>query len=61
MHRQLELLPRYLADVASPVDQALRLALVQRLFPRLLGDDDPLRESEWNESPIQRLLDPSEM
>jgi hypothetical protein len=49
--RRLELqvssLDAYLAPLPSPARDLLRAAMLQRLFPRLLDDDDPVREPQW--------------
>jgi hypothetical protein len=47
LERQLTLLPSYLAPLPDAARSLMRAAMIQRVFPRLLEDDDPLRESEW--------------
>lgn len=37
----------YLAPMSWPMQDLMRGAMVQRLFPRLLEDDDPIREPRW--------------
>ena len=45
--RQLLGLSGYLLPLPVPTQDLLRAAMVPRLFPRLLEDDDPTREDEW--------------
>ena len=44
---QMRALPVYLTPLPEPARHLLRSVMLQRLFPRLLEDDDPLRESDW--------------
>lgn len=59
--RQLRAVPAYLAPLPPAAKNLLRAAMVQRLFPRLLDDSDPLRESLWVPSTDSLLatIDPS--
>lgn len=45
--RQLEMLHPFVADLPDTAQGLLRGVLIQRLFPRLISDSDPLREAEW--------------
>ena len=45
--RQLVGLSGYLLPLPVPTQDLLRAAMVPRLFPRLLEDDDPTREDDW--------------
>lgn len=37
----------YLAPMSAPMQDLMRGVMVQRLFPRLIEDDDPIREPRW--------------
>jgi hypothetical protein len=45
--RQIESVDAYLAPLPVPTRNLLRATMLQRLFPRLLDDDDPMREPRW--------------
>ena len=45
--RQLQYLNAYLAPLPKPTQDLIRGTLTQRLFPRALADNDPLREPAW--------------
>jgi hypothetical protein len=47
VHRDLVRFDQYVASLSRPVQELLRGVMVQRLFPRLLEDDDPIREPRW--------------
>jgi hypothetical protein len=46
VHRQLLSLDRYLSPLPAFGQDLLRGVLVQRLFPRMLDDDNPMREDD---------------
>ena len=46
VHRQLLTLDRYLSPLPEFGQDLLRGVMVQRLFPRLLDDDNPMREDD---------------
>ena len=60
LQRQLQALPAYLAPLPLNAQMLLRGAMIQRLFPRLLEDNDPLREEDWFPDPGQLIsaIDP---
>jgi len=45
--RQLPAFELYIASLPSRTQHLLRAAMLQRLFPRILEDTDPLREPLW--------------
>lgn len=54
--RQLEMLPPFMAGLPDTTQGLLRGALIQRLFPRLISDSDPLREGDWAPNSKEMLL-----
>ena len=50
LQRGLAGLGAYLAPLPAPARHLLRATMAQTLFPRLLDDDDPLRQPEWPDS-----------
>lgn len=47
VRRQLVALPGYLLPLPVAAQDLLRAAMLPRLFPRLLEDNDPMREEDW--------------
>ncbi len=47
LSRQLASFEAYAMQLPEDIRYSVQAAMVQRFFPRLLGDDDPLRESRW--------------
>lgn len=43
-------IPEYLAPLPAEVQHLIRATMTQSLFPRLLEDDDPVRQAVWPES-----------
>lgn len=52
MQRQLRLVDSYLEPLDDRARTIMRAALVPRIFPRLLEDQDPMREPLWPPSEV---------
>lgn len=50
LQRGLTGVDAYLSPLPAPVRHLLRATMTQTLFPRLLDDDDPLRQPGWPEA-----------
>lgn len=50
LERGVQGLGPYLAPLPAPARHLLRATMAQTLFPRLLDDDDPLRQPVWPEA-----------
>jgi hypothetical protein len=55
LQRGLEGLGPYLEPLPAPAQHLIRAMMTQTLFPRLLEDDDPVRQVPW--PPATQLLD----
>jgi|SRR5664280_32181 protein-S-isoprenylcysteine O-methyltransferase Ste14 len=59
LQRQLAGLGPYLSPLPQAANHLMRMTMIQRLFPRLLEDNDPLREAKWPDAEVViRVLSP---
>lgn len=52
LERGLSGVDAYLAPLPSPARHLLRATMTQSLFPRLLDDDDPLKQPAWPDADV---------